>query len=280
MNLPMADILTLVPIIILIGILFYFSNKEIEKSLIKSREVQELLSQDREELRKKLHEERLLRLHELEKAAEFGRLSQGLFHDLISPLTSIILHTENLKGERTAQHVEKAIDASKRMAVYIKDIRSTLQKEEEMRLCSIKEELESTLRIFSYLAREKKVEIQVKATNNCTWTGSPTKLRQLFSNLISNALDSFDPVNDHRNKIISIHISKSSKNILSIRDNGCGIPEENLSKIFDPFFTTKPHDKGTGIGLTTVKNIVEKDLHGSLHVESELGLGTIITIKY
>ena len=120
-NLPISlrDVLTLIPIFIIVGILFYLSNREIKKSLEQSRATQEILAKDHEYLVKRLdmsdkelRETRQTRLNELAKAAEFGRLAQGLFHDLMTPLTSVILHTEKLKESSAAhQHVEKAVDA-------------------------------------------------------------------------------------------------------------------------------------------------------------------------
>jgi hypothetical protein len=67
--------------------------------------------------------------------------------------------------------------------------------------------------------------------------------------------------------------------LISIRDNGTGMPEEVRSKIFEPFFTTKDVGEGTGLGLSIVYNIIESH-KGKIEVESELGKGTefIITL--
>ena len=63
-----------------------------------------------------------------------------------------------------------------------------------------------------------------------------------------------------------------------ISDTGCGIPKENLTRIFDPFFTTKDVGKGTGLGMNIVYNIIKKH-NGSIAVDSEVGKGTIFTIR-
>ncbi len=254
---------TLIPIVVLVVILFYLSHKEIRKSLDQSKMAHELLEHELKETRK-------ARLDDLAKAAEFGRFAQGLFHDLMSPLTSILLHTEK---------IEKVTEASRRMAVYIKDMRATLAKEEVERLCSLKEELESVLHFLSYQARGNKVEIIIDA-EEIHWFGSPTKIRQVFSNLISNAIDSFDEVRDDRKRVIEIKIKKHATIILTVKDNGCGIPEQDKEKVFDSFFTTKAQDKGTGIGLATVKSIVEKHLKGTISFESTVTKGTSFTISF
>ncbi len=64
---------------------------------------------------------------------------------------------------------------------------------------------------------------------------------------------------------------------LTVADTGHGIPEEALPQIFEPFYTTKEFGKGTGLGLTVVKGIIEEH-QGSITVESEEGNGTTFTI--
>lgn len=90
----------------------------------------------------------------------------------------------------------------------------------------------------------------------------------IFINLISNSIRSLKRVN--RDRDINIKISKTSQTIkFEFTDNGYGISEEDEEKIFRPFFTTykNPDDKGTGMGLTIIKEIVEDDYHGKVILE-------------
>jgi len=78
----------------------------------------------------------------------------------------------------------------------------------------------------------------------------------------------------------TLHIGLSADNdtvILKVMDSGYGIPPDTISRIFDPFFTTKDFGKGTGLGLTVVKGIVDEH-GGSIAVESKEGKGATFTM--
>lgn len=102
----------------------------------------------------------------------------------------------------------------------------------------------------------------------------PRQLSQVFMNLIINASHAIE---SHGQITLKTWTSDSCI-FISIADNGCGIPEENLNKIFEPFFTTKEVGKGTGLGMSVVYEIVKKH-QGEIHVESEVGTGTTFTIQ-
>ena len=71
---------------------------------------------------------------------------------------------------------------------------------------------------------------------------------------------------------------KNHKILVTVKDTGCGIPEENLSRIFDPFFTTKEIGKGTGLGLAVTYGII-KDHGGDIEVSSEVNNGSEFTVR-
>jgi signal transduction histidine kinase len=114
-------------------------------------------------------------------------------------------------------------------------------------------------------------------------------LNQVFMNLLSNAIDALEEINQGRSlqeikdnpNIISIQSSVVSSNqvAIAISDNGKGIPEEIRSKLFDPFFTTKPIGKGTGLGLSISYQIVTERHSGQIWCDSTVGQGTTFTIK-
>ena len=125
--------------------------------------------------------------------------------------------------------------------------------------------------IVKYPIDTAQIEIAVDRIPNCT--SDEDMLKQLFSNLISNALKYLDP--DRKGKM---HISgrvEGSNCIYCVEDNGIGIAAEHQSKIFELYHRLNPEDSvgGEGLGLTIVSRILDK-LNGHIHVESELGKGS------
>jgi len=104
---------------------------------------------------------------------------------------------------------------------------------------------------------------------------SPSRLNQVFINLITNAVQAMDGKG-------LLKLSVCSRNDwveVSIEDTGCGIPQDHITKIMDPFFTTKPVGQGTGLGLSIVHQIVEEH-QGQLLVDSKEGTGTRFTLGF
>ncbi len=297
--LPMNEILNIITIIgtiVLVIIISIIANKEINTSKKKIEASEKLLEAERKKLESKIHiqsvelkKSRALRMSELSKVAEFGRLSQGIFHDLMSPLTSLTLHAEKLKTfssndiEELGKTLNKALTASKSLGSYMESIRTTIQMDSIEKVCDIHVELSQIIDLFTFKIRESNVNLTIskKSRSEIAWFGNAIKIRQVFSNLISNAIDSFDKIDDKRDKNIDISISQKGRNIIfSIQDTGIGMSKETLDKIFIPFYTTKTPSKGTGIGLSTVEYIMENDLKGNIEVKSELNQGSTFIITF
>jgi signal transduction histidine kinase len=101
------------------------------------------------------------------------------------------------------------------------------------------------------------------------------KLRQVFANVLDNAIDALAAVPEDRR--IDLFIENGGSNAtVRLRDNGCGIAADQLARIFNPFFTTK--EKGTGLGMAISKKIVEAH-EGAIEASSTVGRGTEFTIR-
>ena len=309
------DDIIYIAIIFLIIFLGWLSIGELRRSWRRARNAQRTLTAERDILELKvdagnaaLRESQTKWLAEISRTAEFGRLAEGLFHDLMTPLTSVALHMEKLKKiqphesdniefKNSQAYLEKALYASERMGLFMKNIRRQMSREQNSddhaltaEIVDVKKELIGSIDLLSYKARNTNVRIEQIANDHCTYVGNPLRLLQLFSNLISNAIDACETVGkiSDREKIIRIDIKKETSQlagdtdaiVITIADNGIGIPHDCLSKIFEPFFTTKSASAGTGIGLATVQKIVQDELHGSITVTSTENVGTEFRIIF
>jgi signal transduction histidine kinase len=110
--------------------------------------------------------------------------------------------------------------------------------------------------------------------------GNAGEINQIVLNLIVNSAHAIEAVKRPELGMIKIETRSSDGFIiLSVSDNGCGIPEADVKKIYDPFFTSKEVGKGTGQGLAITYNIVTNKLGGAITVESETGIGTKFEIS-
>jgi signal transduction histidine kinase len=155
-------------------------------------------------------------------------------------------------------------------------------------LFNLHDGLESTLLILKHRlkANEQRPEIMVTKSYGDLPEIScyPGQLSQVFMNIIANSIDAFDEHNQTRSyedieaSPNVIHVSSqtvnSSQVLVSIRDNGLGIPEELRQKVFEHLFTTKAVGKGTGLGLSISKQIVMENHNGQLECQSAPGQGT------
>jgi PAS domain S-box-containing protein len=102
-------------------------------------------------------------------------------------------------------------------------------------------------------------------------TVNRTRIEQILVNLVTNAVDA---IGTDGTVTVAVRESDDGKRVIvEVRDTGTGIPPGDLEKIFEPFYTTKGSDRGTGLGLPVVREIVTS-YGGELTVESKLGQGT------
>ncbi len=145
--------------------------------------------------------------------------------------------------------------------------------DESFREADINQGLDSTINIVWN-------EIKYKAELTKDYETLPSvvcnvqQLNQVFMNLLVNAAQAIEK--DGLIQVCTRH--RDGWVVVTISDNGCGIPEEIRNRVFDPFFTTKEIGKGTGLGLSLAYSIIEKH-EGTIAVESREGEGTTFTIR-
>jgi signal transduction histidine kinase len=116
--------------------------------------------------------------------------------------------------------------------------------------------LDEVLTVYDSRLRAAGIKTHIDCRAHSKIKGLRGELHQVLSNLISNAIDA---ITDHGEMWITIEDRELHGKpfvYISVRDNGRGIPKENLTRLFEPFFTTKPNS-GTGLGLWVVKQFVD-----------------------
>jgi signal transduction histidine kinase len=132
----------------------------------------------------------------------------------------------------------------------------------------IHKSLQSALMILGHKIRHKEIQVsKMFGADVPILESAATGLHQVWMNLLDNAVDAA-PQKGH----ITVRTWVEGSNVLvSVRDDGAGIPEENRRHIFEPFFTSKPEGVGTGLGLSIAYKIVTKHFGGDIRFESEPG---------
>lgn len=191
-----------------------------------------------------------------EKLAAVGTLTAGFLHELGNPLASIMGLGELLQMDHPSQLTDDLLAEARRCQRLVKDL-LRLTRQEPTALTKI--ELPPVVELAAKAVGPKFEQLKVRL--NLTWPshlplieGHPDHLRQVVLNLLSNAAYAAG-----RNPGGSVELKlgeRGTELLLTVADNGPGIPREYLSKLFDPFFTTKESDDGTGLGLSIIARIV------------------------
>ena len=205
-------------------------------------------------------------------------------HELRTPLTIIAGEVSRALGgvtvyqEQNRQLLEKISLQADRMAALLQKLRFLEQDESTLRLSFEEMDLSVLLREIDSdmqpVAQSKQISLFIRTTESCPIKGDPALLRSLFFNLLDNAFKHTSPGGEIR----LVMLKDEYKIIVSVRDNGSGIPEQHLPHIFERFYRVhKTRDGGMGLGLAICKKIL--DIHyGGISVTSRAGKGTTFII--
>ncbi|HZR46375.1 MAG TPA: PAS domain-containing sensor histidine kinase [Candidatus Manganitrophaceae bacterium] len=237
--------------------------------------------------------------HKTEEAEEASRVKSDFLsiasHEIRTPLNAILGYASLLKegrasgrrkqkeiSERIYLNAKEMLDLINRILELNKIEAGRMDLHAQAHELSLSEMVQQVLRDLRLIWEEKGLKV--------TWTDDPTappirsdsgKLRQIFTNLIANAVKFTDRgsiavrlIHDAKKKVVSVEI----------KDTGAGIPESDLSQIFEPFYQGEKQQaagSGTGLGLSIVKKFVEY-LKGSITATSHPGAGSVfvVTLPY
>ncbi|MDF9793769.1 signal transduction histidine kinase [Methylorubrum extorquens] len=128
------------------------------------------------------------------------------------------------------------------------------------------------------ILRRKGHEVRLACPDGILLDSYPGALAQVVSNLALNAVIHAFPEGRPGTLLVDVSRLGDTQIRMTVRDDGRGIPRENLQRIFDPFFTTGRDKGSTGLGLHIVYNLVVSTLRGQIAIDSEEGVGTGVTI--
>jgi PAS domain S-box-containing protein len=221
-----------------------------------------------EEQIQKLNDQLEEALKRSEKLAATGRLVATIAHEINNPLDALMnmMHLLRQNASLDAEAAEM-VDLAEREVRRLAGIsRQTLAPHRETKLpvvTKLSELLDDVCAMYRPRLQAAKIELERRYDMEGEVTIYPSELRQVFTNLITNAIDAIG-----QKGCLSLSIERAGEDqiVVRVRDTGCGIPQENLQVIFQPFFSTKG-EKGTGIGLWVIKGILDK-IGGTIQVET------------
>ncbi|MBV8115370.1 MAG: response regulator [Silvibacterium sp.] len=212
-------------------------------------------------------------LRTAEKLAAMGRVAGIIAHEINNPLEAIhnifhlIRHHQSL-DEEAKEYARMAEEELSRVAHIVKQTLSFYRESQQPVEVSIAEVLDNVLELQSRNIHLQNVAVEKRYLTDATVQGFPGELRQVFMNLISNAIQAMPSGGRLRVTVreYSAEPNQDKKISVSVTDTGSGIKPDHAKHLFEPFFTTKAA-KGTGLGLWISKGIVQK-YDGSIQFRS------------
>jgi len=219
--------------------------------------------------------------------ASIGQLAAGVAHEINNPLALInetagyvkdlfVIKEQYSKDDELLENIDYILEAVERCGTITRQLLGFARKfDVKIQKVNLKEVISDVLNFHTKEAEYRNIKVRVDVPeDNLEIETDRGKLQQILLNLVNNAFQAVD-----NGCWLDIHASHNGpdKVGITISDNGCGMPQENLSKIFESFFTTKERGIGTGLGLTITYGLVKK-LNGNISVESKENEGTTFTI--
>ncbi len=251
-------------------------NKQITALLAITRDVTE-----RMQLERKL-QKRQLELDHVCKVSTMGEVASGIAHELNQPLCAIssyaetcntLLKTNDSGSESISETLNLISEQAQRASQIVSWIRSLASKRDmNFTEVDLNELLVDVKLMINYFLEQHKTNLILQTDKNLPLViGDRVQLEHVFINLIKNATEAMP--NDFRRREIYINAQSNSDNnvLVSVKDNGGGISEQNRSQVLNPYFTTKRD--GLGMGLSICRSII-KAHKGNIWIKESNNLGT------
>ena len=238
------------------------------------------------EARRKLEQERL-KLIQNSKMAELGLMASGILHEVGNPIAAIrgiicdIRDTCNTSSESislnkmVSQQLDQVLGEVDRITGITMDFSEfSYSRHATSELLDINALVNTTCRLVQYDSRWSQIDLRIILDNDLPPVYAiKDRMVQILMNLLSNAAWAVEQIPDRRS---SVHVSTyfdDASIYVSIKDNGCGIEQGDLSKVFDTFFSNKGPGEGSGLGLAMCRTLLDEQ-HGNIEIYSRPGVRT------
>jgi len=194
---------------------------------------------------------------------------RGLYKD--KPKEEVLKECESILNE-TLQQTNRISEITRKLANFAKP-----SKEFKPELVSISEEVDEALAVVGHELELERIKIERQISSDLPKIlADRREIQQIFFNLIRNAAQAIEQTGIITIKGIS---TVNNKVHIEIQDTGKGIPEDKIHRIFEPFFTTKGPNKGMGLGLSIVRQLVWRN-KGEITFRSQVGVGTTFILEF
>jgi PAS domain S-box-containing protein len=203
-----------------------------------------------------------------EKLAATGRMAAAIAHEINNPLEAVtnlayLLSTDPSLGDRARHHAELLLEEISRVSDVAKQSLGFFRDSKKPGPFNLCELLNTVVSLYRPMLDKKGVVVTRKFIEPCTVYGSAAEIRQVFANLVRNAVEAVDPGGQIQ---LRVQTTRSGMRRIFIADNGRGMTRETRSRLFQPFVTSKGA-AGNGLGLWVSQGIVRKH-GGSIHVRT------------
>lgn len=233
-------------------------------------------------------------LTQAQKMDSIGRLAGGVAHDFNNMLAVIIGNAEIAlskanRSDPLYKTLQNILNAAERSVGLTRQLLAFARKQTiSPKVLDLNETIAGMLKMLQRLIGENIELIWHPGHNLSLVKIDPSQVDQILANLAVNARDSIEKAGkiiiETANKICDEAYRNDNPEcvpgkyvVLTVSDNGLGMPKETMDNIFEPFFTTKKNGQGTGLGLATVYGIVKQN-NGFINVYSEPGLGSAFKV--
>jgi signal transduction histidine kinase len=239
-----------------------------------------------------LLEEQAARQAIAERSA-FSTLSAGVGHELNNPLTYASGNLDYIEQELLQLQADGDLRRLPELVAAIQDARMGVQRAAriaaDLKKLTPATQVQLAPEVLSEVVDSALTLIRNSVAHRarlvCTYAALPPvladrgRLGQVMVNLVQNALHALPTERTTEENLIEVVTYRSSERmvVIEVRDNGVGIPADNLTRIFDSFFTTRPVGEGTGLGLAISKRMIV-DHGGRIEVESTVGVGSVFRV--